>query len=155
MDELLQRALERQKMLRAELEILDKFIRSYVETKEGAVSGRRQADLFGSANHPSRRASRAKRAAQVAAMMDDAERLILEQGRPLTRSALLRALTDLGHEIEGADKSKVLGTNLWRSKRFDNLKGSGYWPRSAPIPPNFSHLEPRPSMLLEKDKGRG
>jgi hypothetical protein len=149
MDELLQRALERQRTLRAELEILDKFIRSYVETKDRSASTADQAELFEPIEHPSRRASRARRAAQIASMMDDAEKLILEAGRPLTRSALLSALTNLGHEIEGTDKSKVLGTNIWRSKRFHNLKGSGYWPRSAPIPIDFSHLAFRPSMLLD------
>jgi hypothetical protein len=149
MDELLQRALERQKALRVELEILDKFIRSYVETKERSAERVTNADLFDSIAPPSRRASRAKRAALIAAMMEDAERLILEAGRPLTRSALLKALTGLGHEIEGSDKSKVLGTNLWRSKRFHNLKGSGYWPRNKPIPPEFSDLPQRSSMLLD------
>jgi hypothetical protein len=151
MDELLQRALERQKMLRAELEIIDKFIRSYVETKESVAPPRGQADLF--ANHPSRRASRAKRSAQNAAMMDDVERLILDAGRPLTRSALLRALANLGHEIEGTDKSKVLGTNIWRAKRFHNLEGAGYWPISAPVPPEFEHLTPRSSKLLDGNAG--
>jgi len=151
MDELLQRALERQKTLRAELEILDKFIRSYTETKERPDRRGGTLELFESENHPSRRASRAKRAALIAAMMDDAERLILEAGRPLSRSVLLKELTALGHEIEGTDKSKVLGTNIWRSKRFHNLKGSGYWPISAPIPAAFSDLPQRPSMLLDGD----
>lgn len=151
MDELLQRALERQKTLREELEILDKFIRSYVETREKPDRRGSNADLFDPINPPSRRATRAKRAALIAAMMDDAERLILEAGRPLTRSALLKELTALGHEIEGTDKSKVLGTNIWRSKRFHNLKGSGYWPTSAPIPPAFANLPQRPSMLLDDD----
>lgn len=81
--------------------------------------------------------------------MDDAEKLILEAGIPLTRSVLLKALEELGHDIEGADKSKVLGTNLWRSKRFHNLKGAGYWPISSPIPHSFEHLAKRESMLLE------
>lgn len=151
MDELLQRALERQKTLRAELEVLDKFILSYTETKERPDRRGGSLELFETENHPSRRASRVKRAAQIAATMDDAEKLILEAGRPLTRSALLKGLTAMGYEIEGTDKSKVLGTNIWRSKRFHNLKGVGYWPISAPIPAAFSDLPQRPSTLLGSD----
>lgn len=67
----------------------------------------------------------------------------------MSRTDLLKALTALGHEIEGADKSKVLGTNIWRSKQFYNLKGAGYWPISAPIPDGFRHLQTRESMLLD------
>jgi hypothetical protein len=145
MDELLQRALERRKRLRDELEALDSFIRSYSAVKERDVPPVQQADLF-SRSQPR---TRVRRAAEINAAMDDAEKLILEAGIPLTRSVLLKALEELGHDIEGADKSKVLGTNLWRSKRFHNLKGAGYWPISSPIPHSFEHLAKRESMLLE------
>lgn len=147
MDELLRKALERQKALRDELEILDHFIRSYTQTRERAPDMRVQGDLFTAA--PTRK-SRALKTAQTAAQMDQAEKLILEARRPLTRSELLRGLEESGHNIEGGDKSKVLGTNLWRSRRFYNIKGVGYWPISTPMPLKLKqHV--RPSMLRDDD----
>lgn len=147
MDELLRKALERQKALREELEILDHFIRSYTQTRERAPDTRAQGDLFTAAPN---RQSRALKSAQTAAQMDQAERLILEVGRPLTRSELLRGLEESGHSVEGGDKSKVLGTNLWRSKRFYNIKGVGYWPVSTPIPLKLKQ-QVRPSMLRDEN----
>lgn len=90
---------------------------------------------------------KAKRLA-LDAMINKAEALILDAGRPLSRTELLLQLQEHGFEIDGADKSKVLGTNLWRSKRFHNLKGVGYWPVSHPAPLGYADCETRPSMLL-------
>lgn len=146
MNELLQQALERREQLRAELEALDQFIRSYSDAKERRAGPPTNADLF---DPPKRQSARVRRAAENSASMDDAEKLILEAGKPLSRTALLKGLEKIGHKIEGSDKSKVLGTNLWRSKRFYNLKGAGYWPISAQIPDKFKHLRPRDSMLLD------
>lgn len=145
MDELLQKALERRKQLRAELEALDQFIRSYSEVKEQSAPQPKQADLFTT----SKRQTLRGRAIEIAAAMDDAEKVILDAGHPLSRTALLNALIEMGHVIEGGDKSKVLGTNLWRSKRFYNLKGAGYWPLSTPVPEAFKHLTHRESLLLK------
>lgn len=144
MDELLQKALERRGALRKELEALEKFIQGYqqvLERRAPSVSN----DLFSFTTTKRRRG----RAAAIAAVMDDAEKLILAARRPLSRSVLLRELERAGHTIEGGDKSKVLGTNLWRSKRFHNLKGAGYWPISEPIPEEYARLAPRPSALLD------
>lgn len=146
MDELLRKAIERRDQLRRDLEAVDLFIRSYGAEQERDAPRPPQEDLF---NARKRQSSRAHRAAQNAAAMADAEKLILEAAHPLSRSALLNALIEMGHEIEGGDKSKVLGTNLWRSKRFYNLKGAGYWPIKTPIPDEFIHLKPRESKLLD------
>lgn len=149
MDELLQKAMARRAALRRELEAVESFIQSYTDAME--VAAKAERDLFQPEDPPSKRASRRKRATDIALAMDDAERLILEAGEPLTRSTLLAKLIEQGHQIEGSDKSKVLGTNLWRSRRFHNLKGAGYWPLSHPIPPAFRRLKARPSMLLDAD----
>jgi hypothetical protein len=148
MDELLQRALERREQLRNELAAVERFIQSYAPLKERAAVVQ-HADLF--SNLPPKSGRRRGRAKEIASAMDAAEAMILEAGRPLTRSTLLRKLEEAGHEIEGGDKSKVLGTNLWRSKRFYNLAGAGYWPRSVPLPREFHAKERRPSMLLDQE----
>jgi len=146
MDELLQRALVRREELRKELQAVDSFIQSY-----SAVTETRRVpemdDLF---TRSKRQAySKRQRAKANEAAMDAAESIIVAAGRPLSRSELLRELERQGHEIVGSDKSKVLGTNIWRSGRFHNLKGAGYWPISAPIPDQFKGLEQRDSMLLD------
>lgn len=142
MDELLQKALERRAQLRKELEAVDRLIQTYSAIKDQRPKVG-HPDLFDAP--VARRRGRAK---EIEAAMDAAEKMILDAGRPLTRSALLRMLDDAGHRVEGADRSKVLGTNLWRSKRFHNLKGAGYWPISRPIPAEFADLTRRQSMLL-------
>lgn len=139
-NELLQQAIKFRDHLRDELEAVEAFIRAYSKVEERRASPSKDTDLF---RKPARQGFRAGRAAQNAAAMDEAEKLILEAGRPLNRTTLLNKLEELGHDIEGGDKGKVLGTNLWRSKRFHNLKGAGYWPISAPIPADFEHLAPR------------
>lgn len=150
MDELLQRALLRRDELRQELEALDTFIRTYSEMKERqAPAHTQQADLFATRTP---RGFRQQRVAANELAMEAAEKIILAAGHPLSRSELLRALEREGHVIVGGDKSKVLGTNIWRSKRFYNLKGAGYWPISAPIPEGFKHLRPRESMLLDENR---
>lgn len=145
MDELLQQALERRKQLRAELEALDTFILSYSTAAERRSNPPKQADLFIQTKQTN---FKARRAAENAAAMETAEKLILAAGRPLSRTELLESLERHGHKIEGSDKSKVLGTNIWRSKRFHNLKGVGYWPISEPIPEKYAKLPKRESMLL-------
>lgn len=143
MDDLLQRALERRAQLRAELEIVDQFIATYGEIKD-----RRPSDgpLFDEPQQPERR-SRSEQSQAVDAMMKDAIDSILDEGRPLSRSELLQRLEGMGHAIEGGDKSKVLGTNLWRSRKFVNVKGQGYWPKGTPLPQRFASLPRRNSML--------
>ena len=38
-----------------------------------------------------------------------------------------------GFVLAGADKRKVLGTNIWRSQKFLHLEGKGYWPKDVPV----------------------
>ncbi len=58
-----------------------------------------------------------------------AKGVIREKMRPLTRSELVRLLTLRGLRIAGGDKSKNVGTIIWRSKQFENVEGKGYWPK--------------------------
>jgi hypothetical protein len=141
MDDLLQRALERRDFLRKELAAVENFIFDYqriteLNTQSATVPSQRT--LF---QTPIKK--RKEQAATVRAMIDQAERMILAEGRPLTRSQLVSRLEAGGHHIEGGDKNKVFGTNMWRSGRFWNIRRAGYWPKSAPIPPAFADLEKR------------
>lgn len=127
--ELLSNLLKRREELRLESEALDRLIATYRDLalleKEQEVD---QLELgIGS------RSKRA-RSAYVAEMMAAARRLVLTEGRPLTRSQLLHLLESEGYVIDGKDKAKVLGTNLWRSGQFDHVEGLGYWPKGTPLP---------------------
>jgi hypothetical protein len=131
--DLLSKLLKRREELRLESEALDRVIETYrsLSLLDMAVDTE-QLDLWKGG-----RSSRA-RSAYVAEMIAKARRLILDEGRPLTRSELLRRLEAEGYVIDGGDKSKVLGTNLWRSKQFLHIAGLGYWPSDTPIPRNFA-----------------
>ena len=146
MDELLQRALDRRDQLRVELTAVERFIQTYAPLVERARNAPTNTDLFDSL--PPVTQSKAARAKEIAAAMVVAENIILAAGRPLSRSILLRELEKAGRAVVGTDKSKVLGTNLWRSKRFLNLKGLGYWPKSVPLPALYQAALRRSSMLL-------
>lgn len=132
--ELLAKLLKRRDELRMESEALDKLIETYRQLalleKEQELP---QLDLW--KGNRSRRA----RSAYVAEMMAAARRYIIAEGRPLTRSELLQRLEADGYVIEGGDKSKVLGTNLWRSEQFQHVGKKGYWPRDTPMPRNFAN----------------
>lgn len=51
-----------------------------------------------------------------------------ETGRPLTRYELVKAVEAKGKVVGGVDKSRNMGTILWRSKAFEN-NGEGYRPK--------------------------
>lgn len=131
--ELLAILLKRRDELRVESEALEKLIDTYRQLslleREEEVD---QLDLWKGGR------SRRARSAYVAEMMASARRLILSEGRPLSRSELLRRLEGEGYIIDGADKSKVLGTNLWRSGQFQHIEKRGYWPTGTPIPGTFA-----------------
>ena len=146
MDDLLEKAMARREQLRGELAAIEKFIADYQRIREAETGPRKAGQQMSLFNPGSKRAAKI---AEVTGMMDAAEKMILDAGRPMTRSQLLRGLDEAGFTVEGTDKSKVLRTNIWRSKRFHNLKGAGYWPKSKPLPPAYSHLERRASMLGE------
>lgn len=131
--ELLANLLKRRDELRVESEALERLIETYrrldLLEREEPID---QLDLWKGS-----RSSRA-RSAYVGEMMATARRLILAEGRPLTRSELLRRLEGEGYVVDGKDKPKVLGTNLWRSGQFRHVGKLGYWPKSTPMPGRFA-----------------
>lgn len=130
--EILQSALKRREELRLESEALDNLITTY-QTILGIGNPARetneeQPDLYRNMS------KRALRSARVAEMIDAARRIIIAEGRPMKRGELVKRLEAIGFEVEGADKSKVFGTNLWRSGKFIPVEGKGYWPNDLSLP---------------------
>lgn len=78
---------------------------------------------------------------------DRAREVILEARRPLVRSELLELLEAKGVLFDGSDKSKNLGTIMWRFQdRFVQLKGHGYWPKDVDL--TGVYIAPRPKLEI-------
>ena len=74
----------------------------------------RMANLVTRANNPKR-------------IVDVAEKVIRDAGRPIQRGDLVAAIEATGLEIFSEDKPRYIGTLLWRNKdRFENIEGEGY-----------------------------
>lgn len=127
---LLANALKRQDELRSEFETLQNLVSHYQRHLSGPIGSDEQPSLDLRLGGSSTKA----KSAYVARLMDEARRLIVEAGRPLKRGELVRQLERQGLPVEGTDKAKVLGTNLWRSGKFEQIEGEGYWPLDLPRP---------------------
>ena len=127
--EILDKVRKRLAELQAEVEVLQNLITAYAEIARSQPSGtdsdEAQLSLYGG----SIRQARQERVAKAIAA---ARHLILTEGRPLKRGEIVKKLLAEGYEIEGADKNKVFGTNLWRSGQFITVEGEGYWPKDVP-----------------------
>ena len=127
--QILANALKRKDELRKESDALDKLIAAYREILNMPdLTDEPTLDLR------TKPGSRKAQSDYVARLMRECRQLILDAGRPLKRSELVRLLEGRGYPIDGTDKSKVLGTNLWRSHLFRHIEGAGYWPKDAPLP---------------------
>ncbi len=131
MKALLAKALRRQKELLFELETLERMIARYrqLQLMQDENPDAEQLHLW---HRGSRRAAKSE---EVGAILDEVRRIMLREGRPMTRGELVNELQARGLTLPGADKRKVLGTNIWRSGKFDRIEGKGYWPAGAKLPP--------------------
>jgi reverse gyrase len=129
--EIIANLLKRRDELRMESEALDNMIQTYQKLMmlEKAPDAN-QLHLW------SRENSRNAKSAYVSEMMAEIRRIIVGETRPMTRSELVRRLEAEGYVIDGRDKAKVLGTNIWRSQQFMHVEGQGYWPGDIPLPRN-------------------
>ena len=127
--ELLAKVLKRREELRIESEALNQLIKTY-----SALMFLESEPEPPQLNFWEAQRSRKARSAYVAELMGEIRRMIVGEGRPLTRSELVRRLEAKGYVIEGGDKAKVLGTNIWRSGQFTHLEGRGYWPKDVALP---------------------
>lgn len=71
-----------------------------------------------------------RRTASPSDIVESATLEMRERNHPLTRSQIVKYLTKRGLNLPGADKNKNVGTVIWRSDKFDNIPGEGYWPKS-------------------------
>lgn len=82
----------------------------------------------------------------------EAERIIQNEGRPMTRFELIAPIEEAGLSIGGYDKPRNLGTILWRSGNFVNT-GDGYWPKDVERPSAASNAPASASLDFHDDKG--
>ena len=114
--------------LQTELQVVDEFVSLY-EKLFHRESGARASEPSAVPGPKSRRQRNLLPPARLAEICRE---IIIETGRPMTRSELLHELQERGIPMVGGDPSKVLGTILWRAGKFDNIKGQGYWPSDMP-----------------------
>ena len=119
MTEVIEKARERLALLEAEVEQIRTFLKVYAD-----LSGDKAVD------NESDSSDSDEEGASPAEIVAAAKELMAEHRRPLSRSRLVKLLTEKGLKLPGKDKAKNVGTVIWRSKQFDNLAGYGYWPKS-------------------------
>lgn len=132
--DLLAMSLKRRDELVAELEALSTFIRTYQQLLANQPSSDDSSQQLPLWSGLSRRSMKSD---EVALLLEEARRLILNEKRPLNRSELVQRLEERGYAIIGRDKPKVLGTNVWRSRKFLHIDGAGYWPKDVALPREF------------------
>lgn len=122
-------------IMKRQLNTVESYIRLYEELKSkppgSPVEGDHLMFLLEAESKQRRRRSDLT-PTQIA---DLAREALGEWGRPMTRGELVTAIESRGVVIPGKDKSKNLGTILWRFRdRFRNIEGRGYWPTDLPEP---------------------
>ena len=149
MDTAVFNAHKRREELRAELEEIDRFLRLYDKFKRASTGAQGALELRGVNVEQAEEQSTSKATDAGGEVVSDTPRgwtreqlrpklreIIYEANRPLTRSGLLKALDERGIPIGGTNRSKNMGTIMWRlSDDFVSLEGFGYWLRDRPYPP--------------------
>lgn len=132
--EILDKLLKRRDEISTELSALENLIVVYKRLSSGSPSesvdegGQLRLGLHGS--------PRAVQAAAISRSIDAIRRIIIAEGRPMKRGELVKRLEAERYALPGADKNKVLGTNVWRSGKFRAIEGRGYWPKDVTLPRN-------------------
>lgn len=131
MDSVVTNALKKKRKLELELSRINAFLDTYEE-----LSGNRiirdemlsTSDKTDSQNESSTDLMDSpKRRNNLKKLLAVASRLIREAGRPLTRGEIVEGMDRLNVTIHAADKSKYIGTLLWRNKdMFRSTGGDGY-----------------------------
>jgi hypothetical protein len=131
----LQNALARRERLLQELERLDAFIELYHELSRNR-SADNGVDIVVSTGDGRRAYVQAKSYQRVMhrvrpkSLAPIVREILVERGRPMTRTQLTEALKARGLNMPSADEARYLGTVLWRHRdEFVNIDGEGYWPR--------------------------
>lgn len=120
--EVIEKARERMAEIKAELADLEQFVAVYERLND--ARGKNDSAATGGNAESVRKKPHAKPAQVVRVAIQTLQR----NGRPMTRTELVESLESQGLSIGGKDRSKNMGTMLWRSKKFKNIDGKGYWP---------------------------
>lgn len=126
MSKVIERAREKISILEAEISRLREFIAVYqsLSVDDSAKFGDSVTSMV-----TNRSESLAKKTSdRPKRIIEFAKAAIRQRQHPMTRSELVKDLEKQGLVIGGTDKSKNMGTILWRSKQFENVEGQGYWP---------------------------
>lgn len=140
MDAVYEKAQRRREELRRELEEIDLFLRLHQKFSHGteaelntAMGGKSATNEEG---HPVPARPDRIRNLPKNMMAKEVRQMILERRAPMTRTDIVEALELKGIPVAGQDKSKAIGTIMWRLRdRFRNIEGLGYWPKDLPYPP--------------------
>ncbi len=147
MTDTLQKALQRRDELERELELLDQFIDLHVKLFGGAkVAATGHSSAVSSASGVG--TTKNEKANDPKAVADGVEAILQGASQPVQRGKLIAMLEGNGLPIQSQDKSKYIGTILWRNReRFINVDGRGYWLKSRPVPSPF----PDTRSMFEQD----
>jgi hypothetical protein len=132
-----QNALRRRAELRQELDEIETFLRLYEKyvSLAGSVQDTSaiKGDLtMGHADNSAPTPDQPPEHVAGMALVPHIRRVILDIGRPQSRSGVVKALSDRGIQVGGQDPVTNVGTIMWRAKQeFINLKPHGYWPRDV------------------------
>ncbi|MCC6479423.1 hypothetical protein [Sphingorhabdus sp.] len=129
--EIIAKLLKRRDELRLESEALDNMIRTYQKLMMLEKTPDPDQLHLWRGEGP-----RAAKTAYLSEILSEVRRIIVGEGRPMSRGELVRRLEAEGYVLDGRDKAKVLGTNIWRSEQFMHVEGQGYWPGDIPLPRN-------------------
>lgn len=127
MTQVIEKARKRLTELEAEIENIRAFIHMYQKLAEDEEATQVATSSDSPVPSPPLRI-RIVEKSSPAQIVAAAKELMTEKQRPLNRGELVRLLTLRGLRIAGGDKSKNVGTIIWRSKEFENVEGKGYWP---------------------------
>jgi hypothetical protein len=130
------KALKRRAELLEEVEKIDVFLELWHHYSGGTKAETASPKAAAPVSAPARSA-RPKKAGSLSReeVVVEIRRVLLETGRPMTRGALLKELLAQGVAVGGTNKSKNLGTILWRSRdEIVHIDGAGYWVKDKQCP---------------------
>jgi hypothetical protein len=127
--------------LRNEHRRVDLFIQQWHEFAGTPILDRAPAVV----HHPRSIATsgRSVRNSKKEDVAEAAQRILRDEGHPLSRTELYTRLVAQGLTIEGTDPEMVLSTMLWRMKdKVIRLSGGGYWLPDVPYERASFHAKP-------------
>lgn len=127
-----QLAIERREAMKAELELIERYLELHATLFGTQKSQRVFASLARDEEADVDQRNDPKAIAKVATD------ILASADRPMQRGKLIEAVQAAGIAIHSTDKNKYIGTVMWRNRdKFRNVDGQGYWPRDRALPPDI------------------